>query len=126
MRILFLDDDPRRHEEFARIADGHSIVHVWRVDEAKAYLDRMRFDLCCLDNDLATEAFGREGYEVAEYIAAAPRSRRPARVLIHSWNETRARDMYTVLSPFYGERSLTRIRFGEFETLTHPSGPQSS
>ena len=117
MRILFLDDDPRRHDEFARIADGHSIVHAWRVDEAKAQLDRTRFDLCCLDNDLETEGFEREGYEVARHIAATSKSRRPARVLIHSWNETRARDMYAVLSPFYGERSLTKIRFGEFTTV---------
>lgn len=117
MRILFLDDDPRRHDQFARIADGHSIVHAWRVDEAKALLDRSRFDLCCLDNDLETEGYEREGYEVALHIAAAPRSRRPTRVLIHSWNETRARDMYDVLSPHYGERHLTKIRFGEFTTL---------
>jgi len=117
MRILFLDDDPRRHAEFARLADGHSIVHAWRVDEATALLDEARFDLCCLDNDLETESYEREGLEVARHIAASPRSRRPGRVLIHSWNETRARQMYEVLSPLYGERSLTQIRFGKFTSV---------
>ena len=117
MRILFLDDDPRRHAEFARLAHGHSIVHAWRVDEATALLDEARFDLCCLDNDLETESYEREGLEVARHIAAAPRSRRPGGVLIHSWNETRARQMYEVLSPLYGERSLSQIRFGEFTSV---------
>lgn len=117
MRILFLDDDPRRHAEFARLAAGHSIVHAWRVDEATALLDQGAFDLCCLDNDLETEGYEREGIEVARHIATGPRSRRPRRVLIHSWNETRAQQMYDVLSPLYGERSLSRIPFGEFTTV---------
>lgn len=114
MRILFLDDEPWRHAQFARLADGHSVVHAWRVDEATALLDETPFDLCCLDNDLATEGYLREGLEVARHIAATPRSRRPRSILIHSWNETRAQQMYEVLSPHYGERSLSRIRFGEF------------
>ena len=114
MRILFLDDEKWRHAEFDRLAAEHTIVHAWRVDETKRLLDRARFDLCCLDNDLATEAYRREGLEVARHIAATARSRRPRRVLIHSWNETRARQMYDVLSPLYGESSLTKIRFGEF------------
>ena len=117
MRILFLDDEPWRHAEFARMADGHSVVHAWRVDEATALLDGTAFDLCCLDNDLETEAFLREGLEVACHIARTPASRRPRRVLIHSRNEVRAEQMYEVLRPLYAGNALRRIPFGEFSSV---------
>jgi hypothetical protein len=78
-------------------------------------LRRCRYDLVCLDNDLATEAFGREGREVARDIAGLPGGARPRAVLVHSWNDRRAIEMEATLAPFYEPGvTLERAEFGKF------------
>ena len=117
MKILVLDDDPQRHAAFATQAKGHDIDHVWLVDDAIEKVNRTRYDLVCLDNDLDTESYVREGYEVADHIALMAQAKRPASVLVHSWNSVRARQMMSALRPFYGPRSLIYSEFGEFALL---------
>jgi CheY-like chemotaxis protein len=115
LAILVLDDDPARHAVFAEEGCGHRIDHAWFVDDAIARLRRQRYDLVCLDNDLYTEPRGREGHEVAVFIAGMPAEERPRAVLVHSWNEARAREMEAELRPFYEpEVTLLRAEFGTF------------
>ena len=101
LAILVLDDDPRRHAEFARQGRGHRIDHVWFVDDAIRRLSRRVYDLVCLDNDLETEAHLREGREVAAFIAFDADRERPRAVLIHSWNRACAREMEDTLRGLY-------------------------
>jgi hypothetical protein len=115
LSILFLDDDPRRHEAFARQARGHRVDHVWYVDDALRLLREKRYDVAMLDNDLETEALQREGVEVARFIAGMPANRRPGAVLIHSWNRRRALEMEALLAPVYQPGvSLLRAEFGSW------------
>lgn len=118
LSVLVLDDDPSRHADFARQGRGHKIDHVWFVDDAISRLQQRRYDLVCLDNDLETEGFLREGCEVAALIAAMPAERRPRAVLIHSWNRARALEMERILRGSYEAGvSLIRAEFGEFRLI---------
>jgi CheY-like chemotaxis protein len=54
MRILFLDDDPKRHAHVDKtLGEQHTIVHAWTVDEALgAMQDGTAYDHIYLDHDL--------------------------------------------------------------------------
>ena len=106
MRVLFLDDDPERHAEFMELRPD--AVRVWTADEAMAALASERFDLVYLDRDLydhgALErgiylARGQRdsGETVATFIASQPADARPARVIVHSWNDDGAARMVATL-----------------------------
>ncbi len=120
LAILVLDDDPRRHAEFARQGRGHRIDHVWFVDDAISRLRRRRYDLVCLDNDLETEGHLREGREVAAFIASMPAEMRPRAVLIHSWNRACAREMEDTCA---GSTNLASRWFGRSSGRFGWSGP---
>lgn len=105
-RILFLDDAQLRHDAFAQRHLADDVVHVRTAEQAIRALDESpRFDVAYLDYDLAEEFYltisggTREtpepgdppyapgtGMEVVEHIVRMPTQRRPARVIIHSWN----------------------------------------
>jgi len=120
LSILFFDDDPRRHALFARLARGHRVDHSWFVDDALERLRRRRYDLACLDHDLATEDFARDGREVATAIAALRQARRPRAVVVHSWNPVRSVEMEATLAPLYEAGvTLVRVEFGMF-TMAAP------
>ena len=101
MKILFLDDDNRRHEyfEYAMLSNSkeHEIVH---VHSAKAAIDALinneRFDLVHLDHDLGN-GVGNNGYEVAVFISTMSGSTVPHKIVIHSSN------------PVGAERMLSRL-----------------
>lgn len=115
LSILFFDDDPRRHAVFARLARGQWVDHCWFVDDAKERLRRRRYDLACLDHDLSTEDFARDGREVARHIVGLPPAGRPRSVLVHSWNPIRAVEMESALAPHYEPGvTLARVEFGWF------------
>jgi CheY-like chemotaxis protein len=95
MRILVLDDEQYRHDEFARRFTGHDVTHVRMVHEALDALRGPRFDLAQLDHDLGSgDGTGRD---VAEFIAAMPESHRPSFVSVHSFNPPGARLMVAIL-----------------------------
>jgi CheY-like chemotaxis protein len=104
MRVLILDDDQERHEAFAfRFAGrGTTAVHVHSAVEAVEALSDAsleRFGLAQLDHDLDPDFRSNtpNGLIVAEYIAAMPVERRPAFVVIHSWNPAGAARMARAL-----------------------------
>lgn len=121
MRILFFDDDPRRHLGFASHARGHEVDHSWFVEDAVRRLARHRYDLVCLDYDLETEGFARTGLDVARFIRRLRASHRPAAVFIHSWNPQGADRMYELLEPVY--RAGVSLLRGEFGRVPIPLWP---
>jgi CheY-like chemotaxis protein len=112
VKVLFLDDDPDRHAEFDRLAKGrgYDVVHVWSATEAREALAGEQFAIVYLDRDLTDHRPAQVGFNetntavvvltgehVARYIVDMPRSRRPVRVVIHSWNPDAGRRMRDVL-----------------------------
>ena len=97
MRILFLDDDNRRHDyfEYAMLSNSkeHEVVH---VHSAKAAIDALinneRFDLVHLDHDLGYGS-GNNGYEVAVFISTMSDSTIPRKIVLHSSNQVGAERM---------------------------------
>lgn len=97
MRVLFLDDDPARHEAMKRLAIGHNVKHVHTAAEALEALQAERFDLAALDHDLGGQTFVPSeqedtGYAVASAIADG-RVIVPRAVVVHSFNPVGAQRM---------------------------------
>jgi CheY-like chemotaxis protein len=103
VRILFLDDDPSRHEEFQRqlLGLGTDITAVLTSDEAIAALKAGTFDVIFLDHDLGGQIYVPSGpgtgFEVAQRLVETPN--KTAQVIVHSINEQGAREMLKVLGP---------------------------
>lgn len=102
MRILVLDDEQVRHDEFARRWATYERVHVKTVGEAIEALEGGKFDVATLDHDL--EDFvclpypvELTGLDVARYIARMPPEKRPNQVVVHSWNPVGAANMVNAL-----------------------------
>ena len=107
MRILFLDDDPDRHELMDNRYPSDEIIHVYTLDAYREALGKYdSFDMISLDHDLNdfteldyhsyicdSEGTGRDacGYLI-KFLHKAP-----ARIHIHSSNEDGARDMMEFL-----------------------------
>jgi DNA-binding NarL/FixJ family response regulator len=93
--ILFLDDDPQRHE----LVDGlvldqpahlirRVVDHAWSAEDAMTKISGVRQDVVFLDFDLDLFVpFARDGMAVVEHIVMLPRERRPRKVVIHSLNQ---------------------------------------
>lgn len=100
MHILILEDEEVRCRAFRRKFLNHEIVIVAAAQEAIKLLREQTWDLLCLDHDLGgremAESGPGTGYEVAQWIAEHE-DRRPARVLIHSFNPVGAANMKQAL-----------------------------
>ena len=102
LRVLFLDDDQARHDVFARECPA-LLIAAHSHAEAVSALSEAVFDIAFLDRDLGD--FGPQGYgkpeatgeDTARYIASMPPERRPALVVVHSWNKQGARRMADTL-----------------------------
>lgn len=101
MRVLFLDDDQRRHDSFVGLAvqvwPGAELVRVYTAAAAIAAIDAgtRPFTIALLDHDLSREdllvapgapSVVPTGYAVVEHLVAVPVARRPAEVIVHSCN----------------------------------------
>lgn len=105
-RLLFLDDDQDRHDEFRRVVrDDIDVTYVYSVAQAKAAIDGDRFDEMWFDHDLAdygpSDMYGYceeyTGQHVARYVASLPPEKMPSAVRIHSWSPDGARAMARTL-----------------------------
>lgn len=111
MKILILDDDDVRHEWFARELGNNELVHIHTFDEFVETLNKDSFDVIFLDHDLndhgykSVEIFGMPysrpteltGLDAAEHMTNLPSSKRPDKVIVHSWNPGGARLMMDTL-----------------------------
>ena len=90
MRILFLDDDDRRHMEFKRAAVGAVIDRAYSAREAILLLRENAYDRVYLDHDLDDDPAVREmddyesGQVVADWIAENTAGRQECLFIIHS------------------------------------------
>lgn len=101
MRVLILEDDDLRCQAFRRRFSGHEVVVIVRAaQDAIRLLREQVWDLLCLDHDLGDcETPGSSpgtGYEVAEWIAEHE-DRRPARIVLHSFNPVGVANMKRAL-----------------------------
>ena len=112
-KILFMDDDPERHERFKKMVEDvlspdTQIHYAWNALTAKDLMSRHRYDLVCLDHDLSVDdqmcdpdAPTREenGTVVARFIRDELEPKmRPALAILHSFNPTGRRAMAEALT----------------------------
>lgn len=109
LKVLFLDDDPERHDAFfkglkrrgidAELAEIHVAYSI--MDAQNELRDNSAFDIAFLDHDLGGRqmVMQREGTGtiVAEYIAAMPPEQHPRLVVVHSFNAVGAGRMVETL-----------------------------
>lgn len=85
LRILVVDDDLIRHEQFLANNRDYDIVSTYSSSAAISIFDNGEFDLICLDHDL-----GEDGdiIPLVKYIAQcfAEGKKKPVPILIHSMN----------------------------------------
>lgn len=88
-KVLFLDDDLRRHEVAEEIMERRYgkclIVHAYSAREAiEVMLENEQFDIISIDYDLGSNS--ETGREVAVVLGTLPENRLPGTVIIHSNN----------------------------------------
>ena len=100
-KILILDDDHVRHQQFANKYATEDLTQVHTSVEAIAKLKEHKFDYVFLDHDLGGEQMVDSGpgtgYEVAEWIANNEDSHPKKCVILHSLNPPGRKNMCTVL-----------------------------
>jgi len=90
MRVLFLDDDDRRHKEFKRSAVGAVIDRAFSAREAILLLRENSYDRVYLDYDMDDDPAVRRmddyesGQVVAEWLAENAAGREGCLFIIHS------------------------------------------
>lgn len=106
MRILFLDDDPKRRQRFRDqgIGSGHEVVYAETPDEATQALERRsRFDLVSLDHDLFGKIYQpsdeKSGFAVCQFLRKLDEEKLPDVILCHSYNEQGVANMMGELAP---------------------------
>lgn len=116
MKILFLDDNKERHAAFRRMSIGDNVDYAFSATEAISMLDKAPepYDVASLDHDLDEYAqmgqTPREltGEAVAKHIALMSATRRPKKIVVHSFNGTGAAKMIAALRDA-GVRAFWRI-----------------
>lgn len=107
MKILFLDDDERRHELYKKYFDANKNNDdiLYQTYTAKDTINLLNtespFDVVQLDHDLGGEVYvtriEETGYEVALFIETMEVKKLPRTVVIHSYNTSGALRMYTCI-----------------------------
>ncbi len=100
LKILFVDDDPIRHQYFAKKFTDNTkfeVTQVTLVETAMVLLQNEKWDLVFLDHDMADheplneirEMYGTHkltGQTITRFIKTLPNSMHPKEVIVHSWN----------------------------------------
>lgn len=100
-KILILDDNKRRHQQFAQKYATEELTHVHTSHDAIEVLKKHSFDYVFLDHDLGGKIMEDSGpgtgYEVAEWIANNETSHPSNMVILHSLNPPGRKNMCNVL-----------------------------
>lgn len=101
MKILILDDDKERHENFKRNFKEHVLTHVETANDAINELKSFKYDAVFLDHDLGGLSFvdssePNTGYQVAKWLSNNMKHK-PKLVYIHSMNPVGAQKMKDLL-----------------------------
>ncbi len=112
MRILILEDESIRREEFEKCFKDGSITFCDTADQAIKLLNEEQWDEVWLDHDLGDyngkrflNPYTNNGYVVAQWLEKHPR-KKPKTIYIHSINSVGAANMKSALPeaiqiPFY-------------------------
>jgi hypothetical protein len=114
MRVLILDDMNERHIGFTHHLKGHTLFHAYNMSAAQRMLQEQHdkgtpIEMACLDHDL-----GDEDPEIADFFYDSIGAKKyytgsnfaywlsrqdfcPRKILIHSWNDHGAQEMWAWL-----------------------------
>ena len=92
--VLFVDDNPTRHDVATEVFKGFDLWHARTVEEAIRLVQTKRFDFVCLDHDMADD--GTSGADVAKAIVERE-DWRLRFVWVHSWNHWGVARILTIL-----------------------------
>jgi len=96
MKILILDDEPYRHDEFDRtLGSRHEVHHVYSVRQFRHALGAHSFEMICFDHDLGSSETGLDA--AMHLVMDVPREKWPVHCLVHSWNPIGAVNIETIL-----------------------------
>jgi coenzyme F420-reducing hydrogenase alpha subunit len=94
MKVLFLDDMQERHDLVDQsIPANAEVTHVYTAQQAidSIKFNNSRWDVVCLDHDLGqghglSDNEAPTGMEVVDYLLDLTEEKRPAIVVVHTWN----------------------------------------
>ena len=115
-KILIVDDDSRRLQFFSDVFKGNKMEFASNAEKAIDRLNKEQFDLICLDYDLGLE---QKGTQVVEHILEK-NSSPSSRVLIHSMNQTGAKEITARL------RNHRKVEVYPFEDLVKLIGDKNA
>jgi len=104
MRILILEDDPKRIGWFKEFTEGHRADFVEDAVLAIMAVHRIKYDVIFLDHDLDERVYvpseePNTGYQVAKAIPSSINN--DTIVVIHSHNDAGVKKMASVLKSFH-------------------------
>ena len=121
LNVFLLDDDPRRHEWFAKRFANHHLDIASSVERAIELLSENFYDVLFLDHDLLPEHYGAEtpddertGYAVATWLASRPDLHQFSTITVHTRNADGAMRMVEEL-----RRAGRQTEYVPFPLLVH-------
>ena len=120
MKILVLDDDQNRLDQFKQRLIGHVACCVKTAPETIRKLAEEPWDVLFLDHDLGGTTYAPSGpgtgYEVAKWLAEHE-DRKPGQIVIHSFNAPGSQNMKSVLpEAFYNPGAWINRDMGFMDT----------
>jgi CheY-like chemotaxis protein len=131
VRILILDDEKVRHDDFDAMYSGHEVTHAYRYNEfVRLLVGSSPWDLIHLDHDLGEtegcdtflDGWGHvryfNGYHASARICELHDHQLPDEVIVHSVNPLGAQN---ILYNFLARR--VKASWKPYTTLTRKTGP---
>jgi len=120
MKILILEDNELRNNQFRKNLIGHTIEIVDNVKDLKTHLLRTQWDILFLDHDLGGEhyiSFENEntGSGAARWLNQNP-DKQPPMIFLHSLNESGRKNMKSLLPKSVGTPFIWSLL--DSETIT--------
>lgn len=102
-RVLVFDDDPKRHDVFAARLRRCEVVQALTAAAAREAIEGPRFDTMYLDHDMELLPVDGGRYDTGDLfciylVEHLPIEKRPALVVLHSWNDYGAKKQHQILT----------------------------
>jgi CheY-like chemotaxis protein len=129
LKILVLDDDQNRLDQFKQRLIGHVVCCVKTAPETIQKLSGEPWEVLFLDHDLGGTTYASSGpgtgYEVAKWLSEH-KDHKPNQIIIHSFNAPGSRNMKSVLpEAFYNPGAWINRDMGFVDTkLEQPAQPK--
>ena len=105
MKILIVEDNQDRINQFEKILAGQELTIVKTAAEGKELVMKHKYDLIMLDHDLGDRVFVNSedentGYQVAKAICES--QNKSTHIVVHSWNPEGVKNIMSLqLQTFY-------------------------